>query len=215
MGIPVLIYGRSGSGKSRSLKGFGEEEIFLVNVVGKPLPFPGKFRYTAKTDSYNTIRKGLSSMPTKAAVIDDAGYLLTNTFMRGHSAPKSGSSSFDLYNDIADSFWALLRFIQNDLPEDVIVYIIMHEATSDYGETKLRTIGKLLDEKVCVEGMVSIALRCMVEGDRHFFRTQSSGMDISKSPEGLFDSIEIENDLKFVDTKIREYWNLGEQNEPV
>lgn len=209
MGIPVLIYGRSGSGKSRSLKGFGEEEIFLVNVVGKPLPFPGRFKYTAKTDNYNTIRKGLSTMPTKAAVIDDAGYLLTNTFMRGHSAPKSGSSSFDLYNDIADSFWGLLRSIQNDLPEDVIVYIIMHEATSDYGETKLRTIGKLLDEKVCVEGMVSISLRCMVEGDRHYFRTQSSGMDISKSPEGLFDSLEIENDLKAVDTRIREYWGLS------
>lgn len=209
MGIPVLIYGRSGSGKSRSLKGFGEEEIFLVNVVGKPLPFPGKFRYTAKTDNYNTIRKGLSTMPTKAAVIDDAGYLLTNTFMRGHSAPKSGSSSFDLYNDIADSFWALLWFIQNDLPEDVIVYILMHENTSDYGETKLRTIGKLLEEKVCIEGMVTICLRCMVEEDRHYFRTQSSGMDISKSPEGLFDSLEIENDLKAVDTRIREYWGLS------
>lgn len=208
MGIPVLIYGRSGSGKSRSLKGFGEEEIFLVNVVGKPLPFPGRFKYTAKTDNYNTIRKGLNTMPTKAAVIDDAGYLLTNTFMRGHSAPKSGSSSFNLYNEIADSFWGLLRFIQNDLPEDVIVYILMHEATSDYGETKLRTIGKLLDEKVCVEGMVSIALRCMVEGDRHFFRTQSSGMDISKSPEEMFD-LEIENDLKAVDTRIREYWSLS------
>lgn len=215
MGVSVLIYGRSGAGKSRSLKEFGEDEIFLVNVIGKPLPFPGKFRYTAKTDNYNTIKNGLKKMPSKVAVIDDAGYLLTNTFMRGHSAPKSGSSSFDLYNDIADAFWGLLRFIQDELPEDVIVYLLMHEATSDYGETKLRTIGKLLDEKVCVEGMVSIALRCMVEGDRHFFRTQSSGMDISKSPEGLFDSIEIENDLKFVDTKIREYWNLGEQNEPV
>lgn len=215
MGVSVLIYGRSGAGKSRSLKEFGEDEIFLVNVIGKPLPFPGKFRYTAKTDNYNTIKNGLKKMPSKVAVIDDAGYLLTNTFMRGHSAPKSGSSSFDLYNDIADAFWGLLRFIQDELPEDVIVYLLMHEATSDYGETKLRTIGKLLDEKVCVEGMVSIALRCMVEGDRHYFRTQSSGMDISKSPEGLFDSIEIENDLKFVDTKIREYWNLGEQNEPV
>ena len=213
MGIPVLIYGRSGSGKSRSLKGFWEEEIFLVNVVGKPLPFPGRFKYTAKTDNYNTIRKGLSTMPTKAAVIDDAGYLLTNTFMRGHSAPKSGSSSFDLYNDIADAFWGLLRFIQDELPEDVIVYLLMHEATSDYGETKLRTIGKLLDEKVCVEGMVSIALRCMVEGDRHYFRTQSSGMDISKSPEGLFDSLEIENDLKAVDTRIREYWGLAPSQE--
>ena len=208
MGVGVLIYGRSGSGKSRSLKNFSEDEIFLVNVLGKPLPFPGRFKYQMKTDSYKTIQSGLAKMPTKISVIDDAGYLLTNTFMRGHSAPKSGSSSFDLYNDIADAFWGLLRFVQDELPEDVIVYLLMHEATSDYGETKLRTIGKLLDEKVCVEGMVSIALRCMVEGDRHYFRTQSSCMDISKSPEGMFD-LEIENDLKAVDTRIREYWGLS------
>lgn len=208
MGVAVLIYGRSGSGKSRSLKNFAEDEIFLVNVIGKPLPFPGRFRYCIKSDNYNTIKNGLKKMPSKVAVIDDAGYLLTNTFMRGHSAPKSGSGSFNLYNDIADAFWDLLRFVQDDLPEDVIVYIIMHEATSDYGETKLRTIGKLLDEKVCIEGMVTICLRCMVEGDRHFFRTQSSGMDISKSPEEMFD-LEIENDLKAVDTRIREYWSLS------
>lgn len=208
MGVGVLIYGRSGSGKSRSLKSFAEDEIFLVNVIGKPLPFPGRFRYCIKSDNYNTIKNGLKKMPSKVAVIDDAGYLLTNTFMRGHSAPKSGSSSFDLYNDIADAFWGLLRFVQDELPEDVIVYLLMHEATSDYGETKLRTIGKLLDEKVCVEGMVSIALRCMVEGGRHYFRTQSSGMDISKSPEGMFET-EIENDLKAVDTRIREYWGLS------
>lgn len=213
MGVGVLVYGRSGSGKSRSLKNFAEDEIFLVNVICKPLPFPGRFRYCIKSDNYNTIKNGLKKMPSKVAVIDDAGYLLTNTFMKGHSAPKSGSSSFDLYNDIADAFWGLLRFIQDELPEDVIVYLLMHEATSDYGETKLRTIGKLLDEKVCVEGMVSIALRCMVEGDRHFFRTQSSGMDISKSPEGLFDSLEIENDLKAVDTRIREYWGLTPSQE--
>ena len=208
MGVGVLIYGRSGSGKSRSLKSFAEDEIFLVNVIGKPLPFPGRFRYCIKCDNYNTIKNGLKKMPSKVAVIDDAGYLLTNTFMRGHSAPKSGSGSFDLYNDIADAFWGLLRFVQDELPEDVIVYLLMHEATSDYGETKLRTIGKLLDEKVCVEGMVSIALRCMVEGGRHYFRTQSSGMDISKSPEEMFD-LEIENDLKAVDTRIREYWSLS------
>lgn len=202
-----MIYGKSGSGKSRSLKNFAPDEIFLINVVGKRLPFPGTFRYQMKTDSYQTITTGLQKMPTKTAVIDDAGYLLTNTFMKGHSAPKSGSSTFDLYNDIADNFWRLLMFIQSQLPEDVIVYILMHETTSDFGETRLRTIGKLLDEKVCIEGMVTICLRCMVEGDRHFFRTQSNGMDISKSPEEMFD-LEIENDLKFVDQQIREYWGL-------
>lgn len=212
MGVSVLVYGKSGTGKSRSLKNFGEEEIFLINPVGKRLPFPGLFKYTMKTDHYGKIVDGLSKMPTKVAVIDDAGYLLTNQFMRGHSAPKSGSSAFDLYNDIADNFWKLLNFIQDKLQDDVIVYIIMHEQTSDYGETKLRTIGRLLDEKVCLEGMVTIALRCMVEGDRHYFRTQSSGNDVSKSPEGMFDT-EMDNDLKAVDTRIREYWGMNQEAE--
>ena len=114
-----MIYGKSGSGKSRSLKNFAPDEIFLINVVGKRLPFPGTFRYQMKTDSYQTITNGLQKMPTKTAVIDDAGYLLTNTFMKGHSAPKAGSSTFDLYNDIADNFWRLLMFIQAQLPEDL------------------------------------------------------------------------------------------------
>ena len=207
MGIPVLIYGRSGTGKSRALLNFAEDEIFFVNVIRKRLPFRKKFKYEYQSDSVKSIKAGLKKMPTKTAVIDDAGYLQTNTFMRGHSAPKAGSSSFDLYNTIADDFWELIEFIKNELPEDVIVYIIMHELTNDYGLTKLRTIGKLLDEKVCIEGMVTIALRCMCDGTRHYLRTQNDGNDITKSPEGMFE-LEIENDLKAVDTTIREYWGL-------
>lgn len=207
MGIPVLLYGKSGAGKSRSLKGFGSEEITLFNVLGKQLPFPGQFKYTVRTDSYKKILKAFEKLPTKTVVIDDAGYLLTNTFMRGHALPKSGSSTFDLYNDIADRFWDLIMAINQHLPEDIIVYIIMHEAVSDYGEVKLKTIGKLLDEKVCIEGMVPIALRCLTDGERHYFRTQADGKDISKSPEGMF-PLEIDNDLKLVDTTIREYYGL-------
>lgn len=207
MGIPVLIYGRSGTGKSRALLNFAEDEIFFVNVIRKKLPFQKKFKYEYQSDSVKSIKAGLKKMPTKTAVIDDAGYLQTNTFMRGHSAPKAGSSSFDLYNTIADDFWELIEFIKNELPEDVIVYIIMHELTNDYGLTKLRTIGKLLDEKVCIEGMVTIALRCMCDGTKHYFHTQNDGNDITKSPEGMFE-LEIENDLKTVDTAIREYWGL-------
>lgn len=207
MGRSVLIYGKSGSGKSRSLKNFAEDEILLINVIGKDMPFKKKFKYEYRTDDYTKIKNALSKMPTNIAVIDDAGYLQTNMFMRGHSAPKKGASSFDLFNDIADGFWSLLRFISSELPDDVLVYIMMHEQTSDYGETKLRTIGKLLDEKVCIEGQVTISLRCLTDGTRHFFRTQSDGTDISKSPEELFD-LEIDNDLKFVDTQIREYYNI-------
>lgn len=212
MGTAVLVYGKSGAGKSRSLKGFAEDEIFLVNPIGKRLPFPGKFKYTAKTDNYQTIINGLKQMPTKIAVIDDAGYLLTNTFMRGHSAPKAGSSTFDLYNDIADNFWRLFMFIQQQLPDDVIVYVMMHEQETDFGSVKLRTIGKLLDEKVSIEGMVTIALRCLVDGDRHYFRTQTDGSDVSKSPEDMFE-LEIDNDLKAVDTRIRDFWGLAHSKE--
>lgn len=207
MGECVIVYGKSGSGKSRSLINFGEEEIFLVNTIGKRLPFRSKFKYEIKTDDIGKISNGLRKMPVKTAVIDDSGYLMTNAFMRGHSAPKSGSSSFDLYNNIADSFWSLLTFIKNELPDDVIVYIIMHEDTTDYGETKLRTIGKLLSEKVCIEGMSTVVLRCVVRDGKHLFITQSDGSDISKSPEGMFER-EIDNDLKAVDTAIREYWGL-------
>ena len=207
MGECVFVYGKSGSGKSRSLINFGEDEIFLVNTIGKRLPFRSKFKYEIKTDDFSKIANGLRKMPTKTAVIDDSGYLMTNAFMRGHSAPKSGSSTFDLYNDIADSFWSLITVIKNELPDDVIVYMIMHEDTTDYGETKLRTIGKLLSEKVCIEGMSTVVLRCVVRDGKHLFLTQSDGSDISKSPEGMFE-LEMENDLKFVDDSIRSYWGL-------
>ena len=207
MGECVFVYGKSGSGKSRSLINFGEDEIFLVNTIGKRLPFRSKFKYEIKTDDFSKIANGLRKMPTKTAVIDDSGYLMTNAFMRGHSAPKSGSSTFDLYNDIADSFWSLITVIKDELPDDVIVYMIMHEDTTDYGETKLRTIGKLLSEKVCIEGMSTVVLRCVVRDGKHLFLTQSDGSDISKSPEGMFE-LEMENDLKFVDDSIRSYWGL-------
>ena len=107
MGVPVIIYGKSGSGKSRSLKNFAEDEIVFVNVERKLLPFRGRFKYELKSDNVEIIKKWLAKMPVKSAVIDDAGYLMTNQFMAGHSAPRSGSSSFDLFNDIADSFWGL------------------------------------------------------------------------------------------------------------
>lgn len=206
MGEPILVYGKSGSGKSRSLINFDDDEIYLVNVVNKRLPFPKRFKYVSKSDNVALIKAGLQKMPTKIAVIDDAGYLMTSTFMDGHSAPKQGASTFDLFNNIADEFWGLIKFIKS-LPDDITVYLMMHEITNDSGETKVRTIGKLLDEKVCVEGLFTICLHCLVDGERHYFKTQGTGMDIAKSPEGMFD-IEIANDLKAVDCRIREYWGM-------
>lgn len=212
MGEAVIIYGKSGTGKSRSLMNFGEDEILLVNTVNKRLPFPKKFKYEYKTDDVTKVKKALSKMVEnniKTAVIDDFGYQQTARFMAEHTK-KQGSAQFDLYNSIADDAYSLIMFIKNELPENVIVYLIMHEETSDFGETKLKTIGKLLDQKVCVEGLVTICIRAMKNGtNKYFFRTQSDGNDISKSPEKLFNSIEIENDLKAVDDNIRAYWGLN------
>lgn len=208
MGEVVLIYGKSGSGKSRSMKHFKSDEILLVNIEKKMLPFRGSFKYVCESSEIPKICAWLHKMPMKAAVIDDAGYLLTNIFMTGHRE-KQGSAVYDLYNDIADQFWSLLRFIKDKLPKDVIVYILMHEDTNDYGAVKLRTIGKLLDEKVCIEGMVTVCLRCISENGRHYFRTVTNGKDITKSPEEMFPAEEIENDLKAVDIAIREYYNMG------
>ncbi|MBQ1239387.1 MAG: AAA family ATPase [Ruminococcus sp.] len=209
MGRVVLIYGKSGSGKSRSLKNFNEDEIFLINVEGKDLPFRKTFKYETITDNYDKIQLGLTRMPVKTAVIDDAGYLLTNMFMRGHAGAHQGNQLFEFYNEIGDKFWGLFKFIKHKLPKDVIVYVIMHEdSLSDGKSFKLKTIGKLLDEKVCLEGMVTICLRCMSKHGKHYFVTHTDGDDITKSPEDMFSDTEIDNDLKAVDTAIREYYGM-------
>lgn len=208
MAEAILVYGKSGSGKSRSLKNFAEDEILFVNVISKRLPFQKKFNYELKTTDYNLIKGKLKAMPCKIAVIDDAGYLMTNTFMAGHSNPKGGSSTFDLFNSIGDDFWNLIQFIKLALPEDVRVYIMMHEISNDIGEVKVRTIGKLLDEKVCIEGMFTVCLHCMTNGQKHYFKTQGGSNDIAKSPEDMFE-LEIENDLKMVDDRIVEFYGFG------
>ena len=208
MAEAILIYGKSGSGKSRSLKNFAEDEILFINVISKRLPFQKKFNYELKSTDYNKIKEKLSKMPCKVAVIDDAGYLMTNTFMTGHSNPKGGSSTFDLFNTIGDDFWNLIQFIKFALPEYVRVYIMMHEISNDMGEVKVRTIGKLLDEKVCIEGMFTICLHCMTNGQKHYFKTQGGSSDIAKSPEDMFE-LEIENDLKAVDNRIVEFYGFG------
>lgn len=209
MGVPVLVYGKSGSGKSRSLKNFAEDEILLINVEGKQLPFRKKFNYVLKSDNLNLIIEQIIKMPCKIAVIDDAGYLMTHHFMENHKA-KKGNASFEMYDTIADTMYQLVKRIKDNVPEDKIVYIIMHEDTDDYGQTKLRTIGKLIDNKVCLEGMVTICIRCMSDGGRHFFRVQTNGSDITKTPEDMFEKPEVDNDLKLVDQVIREYYGMGE-----
>ena len=211
MGIPVLLLGKSGSGKSASLRNFQPGEVGIINVLGKPLPFKGKLP-SVITDSYDMVYAVISKSKTDSIVIDDAGYLMTNQFMRGHASTGAGNAIFSFYNDLGDRFWSLVRFVVEQTPENKIVYFIMHEDKNDFGDIKPKTIGKMLDEKVCVEGMFTIVIRSVLSNGKHVFKTQTDGFDVCKTPIGMFEQSEIDNDLKLVDTTIREYYELGGTN---
>lgn len=213
MAIPVLVLGKSGSGKSASLRNFGEDELALINVMHKPLPFKKQFKSVANTDDYMDIMKKIFATEKKAIVIDDAGYLITNYFMNNHSKAGQGNAVFSLYNELADKFWTLIEFIKNRLPDDKIVYVIMHEDKNEFGDIKPKTIGRLLDEKVCVEGLFTIVIRTTVESGKHIFLTQSDGADVTKTPIDMFEDAEIDNDLKLVDTTIRDYYGMNKKGE--
>ena len=216
MAVPVLIIGKSGSGKSASMKTCVGKDFNLFRVLNKPLPFRGRIPGWKASDDYQLLYKALKGAPAKSIVIDDAGYLITNYFMKNHSTKGKGNDVFGLYNTLADNFWSLINFIANDLPEDRIVYVIMHEDTDDFGNVRAKTIGKLLDDKICLEGMFTIVLRCVNNLSEHKFITQSDGGAISKSPEGMFEDIEIPNDLLFVDNTIRDYYGIqNPKNEEV
>ena len=207
MAIPVLVIGKSGGGKSTSLRNCVDNENWnLINVLGKPLPFKGKIPSVA-TDDYTQVMKCLAGSTAHSIVIDDAGYLITNYFMKNHSSKGAGNAVFSMYNTLADNFWNLIEFVKK-LPEDKIVYIIMHEDIDDFGNVKPKTIGKLLDEKLIVEGMFTIVLRCVYESGKHLFVTQAIDGSVSKSPMGMFEELQIDNDLLYVDNKIREYYGL-------
>ena len=207
MAIPVLIIGKSGCGKSTSLRNCVDNDGWnLINVLNKPLPFKGKIPQV-ETDDYTQVMQCLAGSKAHSIVVDDAGYLITNYFMRNHSSKGAGNAIFSMYNTLADNFWNLVEFIKK-LPDDKIVYIIMHEDTDDYGNVKPKTIGKLLDEKICLEGMFTIVLRCVQENGKHLFVTQADGGAVSKSPIGMFEELQIDNDLLYVDAKIREYYGV-------
>ena len=211
---PVLIIGKSGSGKSTSLRNCTNDEWNLIRVLDKPLPFKGSINGW-KTDDYQKVMIYLSASKAHNIVIDDAGYLITNAFMRGHSNIGAGNAQFQFYNQMADNFWNLIMFIIDKLPPEKIVYVIMHEQQDDFGNIRPKTIGKLLDEKVTIEGMFTIVLRSVKDSQGYAFITQSDDMAVSKSPLGMFDSERIDNDLAVVEKTIREFYEIPVQEKEV
>ena len=206
MGIPVLILGESGSGKSTALRNFDPAEIGIFNVASKPLPFRKKMM-VVNGAGYGTILKSLSNPKLKAYAIDDSQYLLAFEFF-----DRAQETGYGKFTELALNFRNLIQFVIMNTPPDVIVYFLHHTERRDDGVLKAKTIGKMLDEKLTVEGLFSIVLLCQARQDKHVFVTQSSGISTAKSPMDMFPG-EIDNDLKAVDTTIREYWGLNPSNQ--
>lgn len=204
MGIPVLVMGESGSGKSCSLRNFDKSEIVIYNIAGKPLPFRNQLSKADNT-SYTQIRNNMLKKNFKAYAIDDSQYLMA--FEMFDRAKEVGYTKF---TDVALNFRNLINFIITQLPEDVIVYFLHHTETTETGKIKAKTSGKMLDNQLTLEGLFSIVLLARTDGQRYYFETQSDGYSTAKSPMEMFDK-EIDNDLKFVDTTIREYWELNKK----
>jgi len=203
MGIPVLIEGESGSGKTYSLKNMDPKKVGIFSVKKGTLPFPeGKNFMVAKHATYEMIYNKLKDPGLKTYVIDDSQYLMVNEFFR-----KANESGYQKYTSIGKNFADLLTFITDQTPDDVIVFLLHHTQVTSDGRTKAKTVGQMLDNYLTLEGCCDIVLLTQTDGSNHYFITQSDGMTTAKSPEGLFD-FKIPNDLAFVEKRIREYWGL-------
>lgn len=203
MGIPVLILGESGSGKSASLRNFSPDEVVIYNVAGKPLPFRnGTKMMRADNPTYAQIFGSLAKNKVRRYIIDDSQYLLCFELF-----DRSGENGYTKFTEMAKHFYDLIQTVIRKLPSDTIVYFLHH--TEQVGDKyKAKTIGKMLDEKLTVEGLFSIVLMAKNIDGKHFFLTQSDGSDTVKTPMEMFPEAEIDNDLKLVDKTIREYYRI-------
>lgn len=206
MGVPVLVLGESGAGKSASLRSFDPSEVVIYNIAGKLLPFrSGAKMRIANSPSYSTIIKSLCKKTCKRYVIDDSQYLLCFELF-----DRSAEGGYTKFTEMAKHFYDLIRFVVTQLPADTIVYFLHHTETAD-NRVKAKTVGKMLDEKLTVEGLFSIVLLAKNIDGNHVFLTQSDGTDTVKTPIGMFAEAQIDNDLKAVDDAIRAYYEMANQ----
>ena len=204
MSKAIVIIGTSGSGKSASLRNFKKEDVGILNVASKPLPFRNtNGLVTVNKATYSMIKGAVTSPNRLSYVVDDAQYL-----MAFESFDKANVPGYGKFTELAKNYEEMLRTIQEDTSPDTIVYVMQHIDTDESGKVKAKTLGKMLDQQLTIEGLFSIVLLAKADERRHYFVTQSDGTNPCKSPMGMFDDIEIDNDLKMVDDTIREYYGL-------
>ncbi len=203
MATVTLILGKSGSGKSTSMRSMEPEQTALIQVIRKPLPFRGASAWKAfVTDDWSKIIGACRKTKRKVIVIDDFQYMLANEFMR-----RSQEKGYDKFNDIGRHTWDVFDALLK-LPDDVRVYILSHTEETETGQIKMKTIGKMLDDKITLEGLVTIVLRAVVQDGSHYFLTRNNGADTTKAPMGMFDEDLVDNDLAAVDAAICDYYGL-------
>lgn len=200
MGIPILVLGASGTGKSASMRNFKKGEVGIINVASKPLPFKTDLE-TFNSYDYEKIKAALMNNKVKTYVIDDSQYLLA--FANFQRAYEKG---YDKFTQFAVDFKLLLDTIVYCTTPDTVVYLLHHTEVTDTGSVKAKTIGKMLDQQLTVEGLFSVVLLAQTDGEHYSFIT--NGQPPAKTPIGMFEQKEIPNDLKVVDATIREYWGL-------
>ena len=217
MGNKILVLGDSGSGKSTATRNLDPKSTFYVNVIGKPLPFKGwKSKYVSGKNLVSThnaeevIRtiKGVSEkMPEiKVIIVDDAQYIMSYEFMA-----RAKERGFDKFTEIAQNMFNVLK-APDTTREDLTTIYLSHSddvSANGYTKTKMKTIGKMLDDKITIEGMFTVVLLAYPVKEekkmRYVFVTQSNGTTTAKSPMGMFEDIIVENDLSMVLQKIKEY----------
>lgn len=209
MSVPVLIMGEPGSGKSSSLRNFARDEVHVIQTIRKPLPFRNNLKVAASRD-FDTVRRWVrADTGCNAIVVDDFGYLITDLYMRYSYGSEKMRDQYEVYKRIANEVYTFVTELMDDGLDSRIVYILMHLERDATGNIEPATIGKLLNEKVKLVGMFTVALMSESSGDGYRFVTNGQPF---KSPPGMLPQT-MDNDLKAVDTAIRDYWGLGKPND--
>jgi adenylate kinase family enzyme len=220
MSQAIAIVGPSGSGKSTSIRTLDPKETYIINVANKALPFQGwKGKYNKENKNITTAIKGedvlniVKLISEKAShikyiVIDDAQYVLADEFMR-----KANEKGYDKFTSMAKHLYDLISpSTHASLREDLYVFFLFHDDKGEDNTRRIKSIGKLLNEKITIEGLFTIVLFTDVEhdaksGNKYYFVTQTDGNTTAKSPAGMFSERLIPNDLQFVVNSITKYEN--------
>lgn len=217
MGMPIMVLGESGSGKTASLRNFNKGEVFVFEVAGKELPFKNDWgNFVFQRPNYAKIKEVMlkasqvKDNKVKTFVIDDSQYLMVF-----ENFANSKITGYGKFTDLAVNFKDLIDFVITQLPKDYTVYFLHHTTTDDNtGFVHAKTIGKMLDNQLTVEGMFTVVLKTDVSQGTYSFVTHNlDGMSTTKTPIGMFAEDKIDNDLKVVDATIRAYYDWDGQKE--